>query len=406
MSLSVGIDLCDDYTAVCINEERSLIIPTVICREKMSEKWYIGEEAYSITLKGQGVMTDKLVKLLQKGGTSTISKKTYKAEELLTEYFHALMDMVLGERHIKDIDKLVLCIRKPDINLMDKLTEILVNVGIIKENISIISHEEAFCYYTLSQDKKLYNNMVCMFDLSDEELSYYEFKVVRGTGRNIAVAEGTDLEEAFHIDILKNDSGRKLGDRIILSCAKKMMEEKIFSAVFLTGKGFESLDWTKDFKEYICRRRRVLSEQGLFARGAAILAMDRLKPKSEFSYEIFCDTRFKTELSLKLVVNNRNSKLILTAAGENWYGYSAYVEFIPSEQNYVDIDIMPVDRYKDKKTARISLNEFPKRPDRCTRVGMRLKLIAPGRLGIVLKDKGFGELYPGSGIEIHEEIDI
>ncbi|MDO4438837.1 MAG: DUF5716 family protein [Eubacteriales bacterium] len=406
MSLSIGIDLCDDYTAVCINEDRSLILPTVICRDKIKEKWYIGEEAYSITLKGQGVMTDKLVKLLQKNGTSTISKRIYKAEELIREYFNALMEMIIGRRPIEDIDKLVLCIRKPDISLMDKLMDILKSIGIRQENISIISHEEAFCYYTLSQDKKLYDNMVCMFDLSDEELTYYEFKVVRGTGRNIAVAEGTDLEEAFHIDILKNESGRKLGDRIILSCAKKMMEEKIFSAVFLTGKGFENLDWAKDFKEYICKRRRVLQEQGIFARGAAILAMDKLRPKSEFPYEIFCDTRFKTELSLRLLVNNRNSKLILTAAGESWYGYSAYVEFIPNEQNYVDIDIMPVDKYKDKRVARISLEEFPKRPNRCTRVGMSLKLITPGRLEIVLKDKGFGDIYPVSGIEIREEIDI
>lgn len=39
-----GIDLCDDYTQVsCKDEEQTWIFPTVICRQKHADVWYVGE---------------------------------------------------------------------------------------------------------------------------------------------------------------------------------------------------------------------------------------------------------------------------------------------------------------------------------------------------------------------------
>ena len=81
--LVIGLDLNDDYSQVSCNEkEKSWTVPTVICRRKEKETWLIGEEAYAATLLGEGVIVDKLLKMVRKDGTSTIGGICYTGMDL------------------------------------------------------------------------------------------------------------------------------------------------------------------------------------------------------------------------------------------------------------------------------------------------------------------------------------
>ena len=52
--LIIGIDLCDNYTqAAVLGREDAWMLPTVICRKKAAEEWYVGEDAYKYTLVGE-----------------------------------------------------------------------------------------------------------------------------------------------------------------------------------------------------------------------------------------------------------------------------------------------------------------------------------------------------------------
>ena len=63
--LVAGIDLCDEYTQIsCGDEEQIWTFPTVLCRHKLADAWYVGEDAYAHTLSGEGNLTDKLVTLV------------------------------------------------------------------------------------------------------------------------------------------------------------------------------------------------------------------------------------------------------------------------------------------------------------------------------------------------------
>ena len=82
--LVIGLDLNDDYSQISCNEkEKSWTVPTVICRRKEKETWLIGEEAYAATLLGEGVIVDKLLKMVRKEGTSTIGGICYTGTDLL-----------------------------------------------------------------------------------------------------------------------------------------------------------------------------------------------------------------------------------------------------------------------------------------------------------------------------------
>ena len=246
--LVIGLDLNDDYTQICCyDKEKSWTIPTVICRRKEEETWLSGEEAYAATLLGEGIIVDKLLKLAAKDGTSTIGGICYSGGTLLKLFIQKMLEYPKKEFGKDRIWQLVITLSDVDARLLDILMYCADFLEIPRERVHVISHTESFIYYVLSQKKELWTNQVGLFELSSERLCYYEMKVIRGMRRNMVQAEAQNQEEAFNLDILDSPSGSKLADKILCSCGEKLLGRKLFSTVFLTGKGFERQNWAGGF---------------------------------------------------------------------------------------------------------------------------------------------------------------
>ena len=214
MKAAIGIDLCSDYTAIHIHgNEEAVVIPTVICRDRDTEHFFIGGEAYRKTLKGEGILVDKLLRLAARKGTATIGGTCYEGRDLLAIFLKkavksALRQQISGEeKEEPEIAELCLAVSG---TLEDEDGAVLYAaeaLGVPREHFRIIRHTEAMMYYVLSGEKDLYNNDVALFDLSEEKLFYYEMRVVRGMQRASVVGEGEPMDESFNIDILKMRRG-------------------------------------------------------------------------------------------------------------------------------------------------------------------------------------------------------
>ena len=187
--LLVGVDLCDEYTHInCPEEEKLWTIPTVICRNKNADEWYVGEEAYAHTLMGDGIIVDKLLNLALRDGTATLGGVRYGGKELLLLFLERILKLPAREYQKEELGQLVIAVKRLDPKLSRMLRELVMRLGIAKEQVQIISHSEGFIYYTLSQKKEIWNNTVGMFDLSEVGLRYYEMKVQRGMKKVTVVA--------------------------------------------------------------------------------------------------------------------------------------------------------------------------------------------------------------------------
>ena len=387
--------------------EQALILPTVICRDKEAEHFSIGEEAYRKTLAGSGVLVDRLTRLAQRNGTATIGGQRYEASQLLSIFLKKAVRSALPKNmDLGDITALSIALPKLSEEAVSSALAAALSLGVPRHAVRIIGHTEAMMYYVLSEDKEFYSNTVALFNLSEDKLYYYEMKVIRGLQRQSVVGDGEAMDEGFSLDILKNEAGQKLGDSILLTCAEKLMARKNYSAVFLTGKGFDEIDYFPQFKEFICRRRKVCAEKGLFAIGASAAAADMLREETHFPYVFLCESRLSADISMNVVTKNREERLLLAAAGDPWNEANGHIEVIPCRQNYIDIEIAPQDRAKAHRTVRIPLAGFPERPDRCTRVALSLSFPRADRMRIDLRDRGLGEIFPGTDAHICEEFDI
>ena len=188
--LVIGLDLNDDYSQISCNEkEKSWTVPTVICRRKEKETWLIGEEAYAATLLGEGVIVDKLLKMVRKEGTSTIGGICYTGTDLLKIFLKKLLDCPFKEFHTDQVEQLVITMHGTDAKVTDCLMYCADYLNIPRDRVHVISHTESFAYYVLSQRKELWSNQVGLFELSEDRLCYYEMKVQRGMRRNMVQAE-------------------------------------------------------------------------------------------------------------------------------------------------------------------------------------------------------------------------
>lgn len=402
--LVVGIDLCDEYTQInCAEEDKTWTIPSVICKNKNTEQWYIGEEAYAHTLKGDGIIVDKLLKLALKDGTATLGEIRYEGKALLKLFLERVLALPLEQYGTKQIARMVVTVRQLEPRLIPLLRGCAKELGIPGERMHIISHTESYIYYILSQKKDIWNSTVGMFDLSEERLRYYEMRVQRGLKKTTVLAEYENLEEGFNLDILNTASGAKLADRILCSCGERMMQKKVYSAVFLTGKGFARREWAEEFMKLLCSKRRVYMEACIFARGAAYRAMDFQHERTSYPYTLLCEGRLKSTVSMNVIHKGQESSVVVAAAGDNWYEQVATIDVIPDHQNTVDFVVTPLDARK-RKTVSIPLEGFPRRPERTTRVRIEVSFLDERTMDVNLKDQGFGELFPSSGIQIRQEV--
>lgn len=404
--LVIGLDLCNTHTHIsCREPERTWVIPTVVCKNKNADEWYVDEEAYAHTLVGDGVMEDKLLTQVMKDGTATINGIRYEGLYLLKMFLEKALELPKKEAGIREIESLVIAVANLDVKLMDSLMYCADYLKIDRNRVHIISHTESFVYYVMSQKREVWSNQVGMFDLSDECLRYYEMKVQRGLRQMQVVADREDLEEGFHLDVLDSTAGAKLADKIVSSCAERILQKRLFSAILLTGKGFENTDWAPEFMRQICSRRRVYVENSLFSQGALMRAADCLQEKSSYGFTCICEGRLKTTVSVKVLSRDRENQLVLAAAGDNWYEAKSTVEFIVTGSPEVEFTVVPLDPRR-KKQVRIELEGFPKRPDRTTRIQMSLGFKNEKTMVVVIRDAGFGELFPATDCMIREEISL
>ncbi len=404
--LVIGLDLCNTHTHIsCREPERTWVIPTVVCKNKNADEWYVDEEAYAHTLVGDGVMEDKLLTQVMKDGTATINGIRYEGLYLLKMFLEKALELPKKEAGIREIESLVIAVANLDVKLMDSLMYCADYLKIDRSRVHIISHTESFVYYVMSQKREVWSNQVGMFDLSDECLRYYEMKVQRGLRQMQVVADREDLEEGFHLEVLDSTAGAKLADKIVSSCAERILQKRLFSAILLTGKGFENTDWAPEFMRQICSRRRVYVENSLFSQGALMRAADCLQEKSSYGFTCICEGRLKTTVSVKVLSRDRENQLVLAAAGDNWYEAKSTVEFIVAGTSEVEFTVAPLDPRR-KKQVRIGLEGFPERPDRTTRIQMSLGFKNEKTMVVVIRDAGFGELFPATDCMIREEISL
>ena len=150
--------------------------------------------------------------------------------------------------------------------------------------------------------------------------------------------------------------------------------------------------------------QKSVCENVLFSsKGAAVKAGDHLAQGTEFPYVFVCEGRLKAEVALKVMRAGKEILLAVASYGDNWYESKSSLELILDDQKEIEFIISHLDSRK-KRIVSVPLSGFPERPRRTTRIQMNIGFTDENTMAVVIRDKGFGELFPASDTVIRQEV--
>ena len=404
--LVIGLDLCDSYTQVaCGGNEKIWMFPTVIGKKKEEDGWRIGQDVYLEKLSDDGIVARGFLSYAWKKDPAAVNEFGFTGQELLQHFLKQVIAKVKQEQNTERILQLVVTLPEVNSQIMDCLLYCADYLDVPRNRFHVISYSESFLYYILSQKKEVWTNQVALFDFSKAGLWYYEMRVQRGGRQAMVTADCQQIENGLTLDLLDTFSGMKQADRMLYICGERMLSKKLFSAILLTGKGFEKTDWSSGFMKLIGKRRKVYAESHLYVKGAALKAADFVAEETAFPYIMICEGRLKATVSMEVLHDERLTQIVVAASGDSWYEAKSIMEFILDQQNELVLQVQPVDA-KGIRQIKIPLEGFPPRPNRTTRIRVRVAFSDEKTMVIAIQDKGFGELFPASDAIIRKEIEI
>lgn len=401
--LVLGVDLCDTYTSItALEPERTWTIKTAVCKNRQSEEWYVGEEASARAMAGDPHW-DNLLSRIQRDEKEPERENGYTGLDLLKRFLKEALELPKKEAEKEEISRLVIALRKPEIRLMDSLLYCADYLGIDRSRVHIVSHTESFVYYVMSQKRDVWSNQVGMFELSEGCARYYELKTQRGSRGMIVTADREDLQEEITLEYLKRPEGAASEDQFLAACADRILDKRLFSAVILTGDGFATTDWAHSFMKKICSKRRVFAEYGLFSKGAAYRSADYERERTDYPFTCICEGRLQYTISLQVLNRGKDTSLVLAAAGDNWYEARSTVDLIADGEDHLEFVISSLDQRK-RRVVPVALQDFPIRENKTNRIQVTIGFSDESTMIIMVRDKGFGELFPASKAMVRQEV--
>ena len=412
-NLLVGFDLSDDYTqiscynikyyeaeSVSVKDEEKYLIPTVLCVKNDTKDWLFGDEALSVAGKSEGVLINHLVELGMKDESVTIFDINFMASTLLEKYFRKTLSILKMKYPANSIRQLVVTVEEVNDNLSKCIYTALEALGIGKDRVVVKSHAAASMYYTLNQNKELWMNDVGIFHYNGTKLIFYHIGINRRTKPCAVTVTKEDFTSSFGELYTSAATATKehksqlayLFHRI----AKTQLSKHVISTVFITGKGFEE-DWIDATLQDLCLGRRIFKGMNLYTKGACYMARELSGDKKFEEYILLSEEMLHSNVWMSAYVDAKIQDVVLAHIGTPWYEIQDEIEFIFDGKSEVIIHSKSIFE-RDTKTYKLILDNLPTRPNKMTRACLSIRCKDKEYLEAELKDLGFGELYPGTGI--------
>lgn len=144
------------------------------------------------------------------------------------------------------------------------------------------------------------------------------------------------------------------------------------------------------------QRRKVYYGNNLFAKGACAAGKERLEDKILKGYRYMSPALVLKDVGMEMRVMGAPAYYPLIEAGKNWYECKAGCELILDDITEL-VFVVGTFGEKHKKKVIMGLPGLPERPNKTTRLSLALAYVSQKKCRVVVKDLGFGEMFPSSG---------
>lgn len=412
----LGLDLCkkniqmsyfsedkQEPESICqLNNTETYQMPNVMFYSEKEQKWYVGNQVSAVRFKEDGIMVEDVLGNIDSSEYVVVKDEDYTYGDLLRILIKTHVEEFLARSEENKLCGLTVALETYHPKVYQALCRLREELGLSQETFYIMSHENAFFQYVMNQDEKLRNNSVAMFEYGTEGMEYYRIDKKHQGNTKIFYLQRQDMKEELTYGMLFEDIEEL--DKLFADIAKVKMRETYISTVYLTGPGFHD-KWIEESTKVLCDGRRVFMGQNIYTKGACYHA-------KLGAYEADKDCILCTEGSMPFDIGinigdmeGRNQFYPIALGGREWYNMKGKVTLFLDDTNRIDMV------YRDKVTKEIQkeiieIHGLPKRAPKTTKLSLEIELFDEKTGAIVIRDVGFGKIYPTTNKIFRKEFSV
>ncbi len=401
-NLIIGIDFGKEYSQICYYDrkadepvslstkagEEQVLIPTMLTRKAEQEEYAVGLEAEYYAHEKGGELVDRLYERTGSRESLQVGGRAMEPWELAARYFRGLLRYLGVMNVIQNIRCLtVTCGDLTEIRV-DNLKRALEYLGLGESCCLLLDYGEAFYYHAMTQKKELLTRSVAWYDFDEDRVSFRRMAFGGGMRPMLVRLEGAENT------VLPSDASVR--DEAFCKFAQKTLGKEFYSSIQITGNGFGQ-DWARMSVKFLCfQKRKVYYGNNLFARGACAAGKEKTEDHRLKGYRFLSDSLVFVDVGMEMRIMGSNAYYPLIESGKNWYECSASCELILDGKEDLTF-VVAVLGEPEKKKVSMTLPGLPHRPDRTTRLALSMRFISSEECEVLVKDLGFGEMFPSSG---------
>ena len=396
----IGMDLCSE-TVNQLNNKETYMMPNILFFGLETGEWYVGSEASEARFKEQGIVLDELFQNARSEETVEVHNTRYSYRKLFLMMLKMHVDSFLYRYEGATVKKLVITIPEYNKDLFRVLSTFYKELGVEKEQVEITSHLDSGLYYIFNQDESLRTNSVGLFDYNTDGLHYYRIDISHGHELNTISVTHEDYSENFNLAAFGGDN--ILMDITFAKIVANETKKTYISAIYLTGLGF-SEKWLNKSRELLTQGRRVFAGQNIYTKGACYKAVGG--EYGEFYKKYFVETKENVIFDVGISSEDEEDRFIpIALGGRQWYNIHGKISIILDDTESLTLV------YRNRKTGEeerevVKLHGIPKRPNKTSKFSVEVEFENPHHGAFIIKDVGFGKLFPTTNKIYRKEFDV
>lgn len=362
--------------------------------------WCVGAKASAYRFEDKGTVVDGVYEGTLNNENIEVEGRNYKASELMVKM------LVLHIKQFTDtldgfvIKRLTVTVADTDPHIIQAVRGLKTALKLSHDQFNIVSHLDSGLCYIFAQPEPLRNNSVGLFDFGRSGLDFYRIDMTRKYPL-IVTAQHTNYHDKMNL--------KRFGryhedmDETFADVVRECMDQVFISSVFLTGLGF-SENWMKQSAAVLCQGRRVFVGQNIYTKGACYRSLGGVYTESLSRYFIDTEQTVKTNIGINLM-DDKNTFWPIVYGGLEWFNTRGMVEVFLDNTRRIQIvyqDILTEEEFRET----IEIYGLPARPPKTTKISIEVEYYGAERGAIVIRDMGFGTLFPTTNKIYRKEFDI
>lgn len=434
-----GMDINVEHTQLCyyceeLNEPESLfqdgypdtyLLPNAVFYGYETKQWYYSHEAMTRRLQEDGFFVEQLLQKTNSMERVQIEGQWLTYDEIYQKFLIWHLESAIlrrkanqvqqlkeeeatGEQETTEemdmgqaIARLVLTVYRYDKHLFDLLYGIKEHFHLSDDSFCIIGHTNSYLHYVFEQPESIRNNSVGLFDYHKEGMEYYRIDIQRKQVPMVVKVIHKSYQDRmgyYRIYDHKTELDMKF-----LEIVREVTHESYLSAVYMTGVGFSD-EWARQSLNELCAGRRVFLGQNLFSKGACYAARSGTNVIDPSRYMVESEDMVLYDVGL-LTGNSVTSFVPIALGGREWYNMKG--KRIIFLDNTNRIELLYRNRYQNEAMREIvEIQGLPNRPNKTTKLSLEVEMSQGDKGAVVIRDEGFGDLYPTTNKIYRKEFTI